>query len=75
MLGAYTPGLLGVQRTPCETERDVTFSRSCDQGRITKSYEDNYVLSSQNVCAIQYISYVLDCSRIQMDICAICFCS
>jgi len=34
--GAYTSGVLGVRRTPCETEHDVTFSRSCDQRKITK---------------------------------------
>ena len=35
--GAYSPGGLGVRRTPCDTEHDVTFSRSCDQGKITNT--------------------------------------
>jgi len=34
--GVYTLGVLGVQRTPYETEHDVTFSRSWDQGKLTK---------------------------------------
>jgi len=33
--GAYTPGVLSVRRTPSHTDRDVTFSGSCDQGKIT----------------------------------------
>jgi len=37
--GAYTPGLRGVRRTPCETEHDVTFSRSCHQVKSTKNLE------------------------------------
>jgi len=32
--GPYTPGLLGVRGTPCETEHDVTFFRPCDHGKI-----------------------------------------
>ena len=44
--GAYTPGVLGVRHTPCETEHDVTFSRLCDQEKSRKSQKDNYVLSS-----------------------------
>ena len=32
--GAYTPGVLGVQLSL--TDRDVTFSRWCDLGKITK---------------------------------------
>jgi len=35
--GAYTLGVLGVRCTPCETKHDVTFSRSRDQGKITKT--------------------------------------
>ena len=34
--GAYAPGVLGVRRTPCQTEHNVTISRSCDQENITK---------------------------------------
>jgi len=34
---AYTPGALGVRRAPFGTEHDVTFSRSCDQRKITKN--------------------------------------
>jgi len=36
---AYTPGVLGVRRTPCQAEHDVTFSIQCDQGKITKKLE------------------------------------
>ena len=41
----------GVRRTPCETKHDVTFYRAM-KVKSQKSYEDNYVLSSANVCAI-----------------------
>jgi len=34
---AYTSGVLGVRRTPGETEYNVTFSSWCDQGKITKN--------------------------------------
>jgi len=37
--GTYT---LGVRRTPNQTDSDVTFSRSCDQGIIKKELKDNY---------------------------------
>ena len=57
--GAYTPGMLGVQCTPFETEHDVTFSTSCDQGKITKKYKDYYVLSSLKVCAVRVYSTAL----------------
>jgi len=33
MPGTYT---LGVRRTPNQTDSDMTCSRSCDQGKITK---------------------------------------
>jgi len=35
MPGTYTPG---DRRTPNQTDSDVTFSKSCDQGEITNSY-------------------------------------
>ena len=38
-----------MRRSPGKTEHDVTISRSCDQSKITKKYEDNYVLSSLKV--------------------------
>jgi len=35
--GASTPCVLGVRRRPCQTDHDVSFSRSCDQGKSQKS--------------------------------------
>ena len=58
--GAYSPGGLGVRRTPCDTEHDVTFSWSCDQGKITKTlWRYLYVLSSPKACAICMYSTAL----------------
>jgi len=34
--GAYTLDALGVRHTSSQTDHDVTFSRSCDQGKIAK---------------------------------------
>jgi len=39
MTGIYT---LGVWRTPNQTDSDVTFSRSCDQGKSQKDLKDVY---------------------------------
>jgi len=37
------PVTLGVRRAPNQTDSNVTFSRSCDQGKITKKLlKDNY---------------------------------
>jgi len=61
--GRILQGVLGMRRTPCETEHDVTISRSYDEGKITKKYKDNHVRSIPKVCATYM--YVLDCSRIR----------
>jgi len=37
--GAYTLDALGVRHTSSQTDHDVTFSRSCDQGKIAKKLE------------------------------------
>ena len=39
---AYTPGVIGVRHTPSQTDRGVPFSRLCDQGKITKSFQGSY---------------------------------
>jgi len=36
ILGYQGPILLSVRRTPKQTYNDVTCSRSCDEGKITK---------------------------------------
>ena len=46
--------------TPCETEHDVTFSRSCDQGKITKTLW-RYLCIFQPE-GVRHMC-VLDCSR------------
>ena len=70
---AYTPRVLCVRRTPCETQHDVIFSRPFDQGKITKKYKGNYVLSGfQPECVHHVCTQLLSYSK---RICANCFCT
>jgi len=66
---AYTSGVLGVRHTPCETEHDVTFSRSCDQAKITKKLERQLcTFQPEGVRHSRRTPCVLDCSRIRRDL-------
>jgi len=46
---------LGVWRTPSQT--DVTLSRSCDQGKITKGLKNNYGRPSDFLSQISKLSH------------------
>jgi len=57
-----------MRRAPCETQHDVTFSRSYDQGKFTKkNYKDNYLLSSFQPKGVSHV-YELDCSGIRREV-------
>jgi len=58
----------GVRRTPNYTDRYVTFSRSCDQGKIPKLIQRYYRCSIDFLSQISKLSYfnVLDLSDFLM---------